>query len=361
MNEKSNLKFLSSIKGILCITVLLHHLWLLFEAERDGFIMANNTSVLVEKISYFWQAIGRTSVFGFFIITGIGIRMSFERTKKVSPRSILMRYVKLMYPILAVSMISYFLMKFKLFACYFPDTSCFSSWALGHNNFVPDLLNVIKISVFDLWKYQGMNPYVSFTWPMYCFLWGGYLCYAIASVTQGWKKSYKLFFFIMLCALFYHTDLLLFIIGFAIGDLYCEPGFVPFNHSVLNVISTVLIIMLTVLSNSSYLTDYVLREIVTGIVFLLIVFNSNFYDKCLSGRSLRFLGKISWNVYLLQYPIMFTFSCAVFQHIYNLRGMAVAEVLAVIFTIAAVILLSTLFTWFTDYINKRIAPHFDAG
>ena len=359
--EKNDLKFISSIKGILCIVVLLHHLWLLLESECNGFLVPyiNNhiSNNLSEQINVFFNSSGRFAVLGFFVITGIGIRMAFKKTGTISPRSIFMRYIKLMYPILIVSMISYIFMKLKLFVCYFPDTSYFSEWALGHNSFIPNILDVIKISLCDLWKFNGTNAYVSFTWCMYAFLWGGYLCYAIAAITQNWKVLYKLFFFVILCIAFYNTDLLLFIIGFYIADIYCELDTISLNNKISNLISIPIIILLIILGNNC-ITNYILKEISVALIFSIIICNSHFYHKILSTKPLKYLGRISWNIYLLQYPILFTFSCFVFQFIYRRSGMFTAEVLTVILTILVVIALAIPFTYFTDYLNKKISAIF---
>lgn len=354
------MKFLSSIKGILCIFVLFHHLWTLLESGGGGVLIPFIATHISENVStyvnHFFCQLGRFSVFAFFLITGVGIRMAYEEKRCVSPQSIFMRYIKLMYPIFLVSLISYFLMKLKLFACNFPDQSFLSSWALAHNAFEPNIFEVLRISVIDLWMYNGSNPYVSFTWCMYCFLWGGYLCYALAVLIQNWKIHYRILFFIMLLAVFYNTDLVLFIVGFFIADIYCEKNVIC-NNKVGQVISLLLVFCIFIIANA-YMDNYLLREVLAGIIMFIILCNSEFYASILSGKILKFLGKISWSLYLVQYSVIFSLACFSFQKISKVRSGATAELVTVVITTVTVIGLSIPFTQLTEWLNKKISACF---
>ena len=124
--KKNELQFLKNFKGILSISVLICHLWSILEGEPTARFLVNYISNEFSQkaafyIDRFFVEIGGVAVWYFFIITGIGVRMSMERQYNdiISWKRVVKRYEKLMIPVLLVSLVCFVLMKFQLFACYF--------------------------------------------------------------------------------------------------------------------------------------------------------------------------------------------------------------------------------------------------
>lgn len=124
--KKNELQFLKNFKGILSISVLICHLWSILEGEPTARFLVNYISKeFSQKLAFyverFFVEIGGVAVWYFFIITGIGVRMSMERQYNdiISWKRVVKRYEKLMIPVLLVSLVCFVLMKFQLFACYF--------------------------------------------------------------------------------------------------------------------------------------------------------------------------------------------------------------------------------------------------
>ena len=140
--KKNELQFLKNFKGILSISVLICHLWSILEGEPTARFLVNYISKEFSQkaafyIDRFFVEIGGVAVWYFFIITGIGVRMSMEKKDNISYMRFVKRYTKLMIPVLLISLVSFGLMKFRLFACYFSNNTCLSEWTVSKNSFEP--------------------------------------------------------------------------------------------------------------------------------------------------------------------------------------------------------------------------------
>lgn len=362
---KNNLLFLKKYKGVLSIIVLICHLWSVLEGEPKARFLVNyisnaHSQKLAFYVDRFFVEIGGVAVWYFLIITGIGIRMSMEGKDNISYKDIFLRYKKLMIPVVFVSFVSFILMKMRLFACYFNNNTCLSEWTIGKNAFEPKFFDMIEISVFRMWFTNEVNGYNTFTWCMFTFLWGGYVCYAIWGISHSWETKHIVIGLIFLLFLFRDNNIVLCIGGYLMAELYCSVNNVPLSKYVPGNICVIIVFLFT-LSASIMTCSSHIRELLIIISSSIIIFNADFFEQILSGKIFEFFGRISYEVYLVQYVILFTLTSYIYQSLYS-SGALFSEVISSIITIPIVLICATLLSsiikcFSTIYTKNRNVLH----
>lgn len=171
MEKTEDILYIKGLKGIACMLVVCHHLWLVFGVKIIQYINNGEVTLLMHG---FFANIGRLMVYIFFLTTGfVMAHIARSGTFRVM-KSCFNRYFKLMVPVAVVSCISYCFMKNHLYAHAEFSLLGFGSWAEGHNQFAPSFVGMLKDSVWNTWKLNGnSNSYVTFLWCMSYELWGG--------------------------------------------------------------------------------------------------------------------------------------------------------------------------------------------
>lgn len=351
---KNKLWFLKKFKGVLSIIVLICHLWSVLEGEPEARFFINFISrVFSQNFAYYvdrlFVEIGGIAVWYFFIITGIGIRMSLDSRENIAYKRITSRYFKLMIPVLLISFVSFVLMKLQLFACNFSNDTCLSEWTIGKNAFEPNLIEMIRISVFGMWFTNELNCYVTFTWCMFTFLWGAYVCYAIWGISHSWETKHTFIFLLFLSFLLRENNISLCIWGYLIAELYCTTSNYALSKYVAGKICVCVVAIFTVLA--SILTcNILIRELLVFFSCCIMVFNADKFERILSRKTVTFLGNISYEIYLIQYVVLFTVTSYLYQHLYP-YGAMFSEIVSAILTIPIVIICAIFFSCIIKYLG----------
>lgn len=353
--KKNELQFLKNFKGILSISVLICHLWSILEGEPTARFLVNYISKEFSQkaafyIDRFFVEIGGVAVWYFFIITGIGVRMSMEKKDNISYMRFVKRYTKLMIPVLLISLVSFGLMKCRLFACYFSNNTCLSEWTVSKNSFEPNFFEMLRLSIYGMWFTNEVNVYVTFTWCMSIFLWGAYVCYAIWGVSHSWETKHIITILVFLVFLLRDNNIVLCILGYMIADIFCRLK-IDFDilKSPPKTLCVSLVVLFTIISSVINCNIYI-RELLIFFSSCIIVFNADFFEQILSRKVLDFLGNISYEIYLIHYVVLFTVTSYIYQYFYQF-GALLSEIISVIITIPIVLLCATLLSRGLNYFS----------
>lgn len=358
-SKQNELKYdLNSVKGWLAVSVLIHHFFLLFEPLLFDKLGSHSFYSLFET---FFCGLGNYAVLCFYSLTGIGIRLSILKdTKNTFSKKVIKRYITLMYPILLLNIISYVLMSFNLYIANHTLSPYVSSWATNHNDFTPVLFDAVKIAIFDMWFPGSKNPYFSFTWCMSYFLVGAIILYFIADY---YKTNQKLWVLLLssILILIINPDFLAFVLGFLFMDLVHRLENLEVKNKIAEMLYKLRVIILLFITFSSVIlgifnNDKLVKQ------FFAVTFSISTVIISTAANSIKshlhitnMLSKISWEIFLTQYFVLFTFSCHLFNFLYN---HSVNLLFNMFFTTASttiiVLAVSKVFSYLIKYINSSI-------
>ncbi len=307
VSEKPRLEFLDGLRGWASLMVLFSHLIACFLA----------VSTVQYRTTYLrFPTDGSLAVYVFFVLSGFVLRESNIRSANLNLVVLMAtRYLRLLIPILAMSVLVYLLLRFHLMyntiAAPTPN-SAGGWWLCLFYKFGPSVRHALRFAFYDVFfNYSQDVSYNSSLWTMPNELLGSFLVYIMASVrgrqtTVNWGLvGGGVFFWLMGLPI-----MTCFIAGFFIADLYRNSQHLV-GSWITNSLAALLFLGIVVLvtywdprgPNNLFLMS-------SGIV--LAVTYSSLLRQFFSSAVSRFLGRISFPLYLLQIPIICSYSSYLF-------------------------------------------------
>lgn len=248
----------------------------------------------------------------FFVLSGYALSVGHlnENARKL-PQAAAARYFRLMIPILATSLIAYILLKLNVFynlaAAVTKESS--SDWLGTFYTFEADLVNVLRFSFFDVFfQYNNVTTYNSSLWTMPVEILGSFLIYAFLGIFRASERIYwRLIVLGILILLIYKPLIACFFSGYLIAEIdrrreVGEYKYLKFREYA----SLVGFLMSAVLSTYFRSDDRVGFLFASTIVFAAI--SSGRLKVFFSSGFSEFLGKISFPLFLIQIPIICSWS-----------------------------------------------------
>ena len=323
----TRIRSLDGLRGWAACVVLLHHLIvyylgfqapsLLFDnarlqaswAEGDMFDLA-----LTLVMRFFTS--GHVAVCVFFVLSGYVLSFSQrDPSRRTLARATVSRYFRLMFPVLVVSLIAYALMESGLLwngvAATPPTKATF--WLGKWYRFDSSLLDVLMKSLFDVFfKHESPLSYNPSFWTMSWELFGSLLIYAYFGI---FKKDDAVQWRVLgglLCVLVIIKPFLMcFIAGHILYELKCLFDRKPHlqNNRPLNLGC---ILLFTVAAIVAGFSDRELTDcLIAPFLVFPIVFSSSL-SRLFTNKLSDFLGVISFPLYLIQVPIICSWSACLF-------------------------------------------------
>lgn len=365
-SDKSRMLWIDGLKGLSCLGIFMHHFMYAFYPASIISTAAiphfkYETKLSQSALSVFFN--GNFLVFVFCILSGYLISASTLKSKKINvTNSITKRYLKLTIPVIIIGIVVWLLSSFNLFFNQEVSMITSSDWLRMFYAEKVSLFNVLKSSIF-IAPFFG-DTYISNAFWMYGYiLSGSSLIYLFGPLLKK-EKINILFVIIPLIGFIFTAN---FLACFVIGYLLCllfNSDFVK-NMKYKNIIGFVLILIglyfggypscivptnyyaITTFSNCFY-------PHLIGACCLIIGINfTNIFKRILSNRLFVNLGKISFSIFLIHIPLIFSYSTFLFKklipnHRYNYDCLIVF-----ISTLIILIILSYLF----NLLEKRISKY----
>ncbi len=307
---------------------------------------------------------GNFAVELFLVISGFVLCLGYFRTRdktrlKDGARR---RYFRLVVPILAVNVLVYVLMAAG--AYHNSEAAALTrsmDWFYGFNHFEPDFLEMLVESLAGCFLW-GSNAYNGVLWTMpYLFL-GALLVYLAAALVGEHPLRYGIYGGMILAALVLRIYFAGLFFGFLVCDVVCTREKLMDWYQKRPWLSWLLLLA------GLYLASYpsigrdmegtiygilgvprVVPYHLAGAGLILVgTVGNRVWQRIFGSAPLVFLGKISYSLYLLHFPVIATFSSWFFLRLVGRLGYHGTVALDFVLTTLLVFLLSTLSQWYLE-------------
>lgn len=298
---------IDGIRGWAALSVLLFHLlWEIFGVVRPGY-RSPDLFPLID---------GHLALYVFFVLSGDALSLSFTDSRRdtLSARVVLKRYFRLAGPVLFACAITYLLMRLGLnFNSAAGDIVQRSDWLGAFLQFEPSFAKMLRYGLISVFT-DGVGPtsYNPFLWTMSIELAGSLLVFCLFPIKRCLRNelfalSVATLYLWLLGSLF-----ALFLAGVVFGMLRDRGVFDALRRNVelnraASVAGVVAIYLLDKYSTRWGLPASVMKiALASSIVF--VCYASRDLLTFVRAKISRGLGRISFSLYLMQFPVIVSFT-----------------------------------------------------
>lgn len=369
-NRNEHILWLDGLRGIACILIFVHHSILAFfpsayyggNPESGKYSM--DTLLAESPIGVVFN--GNFWVCVFCVVSGLvlSLKVMKDRNRENLSKTVLKRYPRLALPMLIVSFLVYFMLKIGAFSNIEAAIYTQSDWLAGYYREVVSLKKVFTCSLYGVW-FLGDNTFSTAFWMMSPLFMGSFFSYLISIVTWNSNRYVYIVYAVAIVFMIKQDSLLLcFAIGSLLAYMYYREEKIMKNH-----ISGLLALILGIYlggypTNASPLNYYgilvgkiqetvnakQLYHIIGAGLVIYGLFCLQFSWKILQNKIFLKLGKISYAVYLLHIPILFSVATKIFLSLYKITEKYILSAsIGLCVSLAFLIVLAILFN---RYIEK---------
>ncbi len=359
----NKLDYIDGLKGIGALMVYLCHFVFAFYYAAYTLLPEHvNTKtgveILIGKTPLNFLYNGNGAVCLFLVFSGFVLCLSYFRTGdrarlKAGARK---RYFRLMPVILAVNVLIFILMYLGLYRN--AETAVITKsvpWFQGFNQFEPSFFGMLYESLLGCFV-RGSNDYNGVLWTIPYLFWGALLVYLAAYLVGENPLRYAAYGVMILAALktdVYFTGIFL---GFVLCDFFCTQERLVRLYRRFRLIPPLVFLL------GFYLTSYpsigtelpgtiygilpaaytVIYHIAGAFLLTAGVLGCDRLQWFFSRKPFLYLGKISYSLYLLHFPVIAAFSCWFFLEFYGKMSYGLTVGIDFLLTTLLVLALSSL-------------------
>ncbi len=383
------LAWLEGLRGAATVQVfLLHYLTAFFPGANDRGDAPFHygwEAWIARPSPLFWLFDGYSAVYVFFLLSGTVLTYSFRTAPLQIPQQAMRRVVRLIVPVFFAAALA------SLLFSLFPTSHVAAGAITGSTRWLatigPDPFSVRhfvrEVTIESLFTgYQWSTLFAplesrldtitgSFNapfWTLHIELWGSFLVMALVAMQRVSRKLYRLFL-VATPLLFWSHPLMLFVGGHLLADFAARPRAQSVRCSL--AAAACLALGVALCCSRDWLAVNSLRQSLApvavrgddlfhfqsqlGALFVYLgVLASASVQQWLSLRPFQRLGKLSFSVYLVHFPTLFTISCATFVALAPLGYGTAVAVAGVVGTIVTA-LLAVVFERWIDGVAVRVA------
>lgn len=377
--EQKRIAWMDGLKGLSCIFILLHHFIMgFYPAAYSGDYnlshMRSQADVAFAQSPLAFFAIGDLWVSVFCMISGFVIAYQVFRMTQEGQlsKALLKRYPRLMLPVFFVSAFVFVMLQFGWFYNSQAAALTHSEWL---DLFYHDKSGIIELftdCLIDDWFVGLRTIYSNAFWMLKDLFLGSFVAYILAIMGKSLKKN-LVFVYIFVCILYLSINSRMadFSFGVLLAFLFMQYGslfeqkkklFVPLGIVLLVVGFFLGAYPVAVEPTNGYrylagignflyhrLTPYLFYHKLAVFALLLGIFMLHGLQKVLETKICLFLGKVSYAVYLIHIPVLFSLTALLFVKLYGvLLQYNLAALLALLISLVVIVALSWLFYHFIE-------------
>lgn len=357
MQENRRVEWLDGFKGIACVLIFIHHFLLIFfpavHYGEAAVSYAGGYDTMLAQSPWSVFVNGNFLVTLFCMISGILISMQTMRLQEKNNLSniALKRYFRLMMPLLPVGFLVYILLRLGWFSNLEASTYTQSPWAALYYQGAISLPKFFRSVFIDTW-FLGDDTLSTAFWMLSKLFYGTFLSMILSVVAWKYqKRTWVLYVAVAIC-FFGRSDLLCaFALGTLLAWLFYHGSF--FFNKIAGVPLILLGLILGaypsgVVPHNFYclLGDKIPSvdwHILGAFLTLYGLFSLPWVQRGLSIKPFRWLGKISYSVYLLHIPVLFAFTTTIFLQTKDRLGYLYSVGLSFVLSMIVLIVVSFLY------------------
>lgn len=299
------LHFLDGMRGWASLMVLVWHLFI------NGYLHAYPNDDLMLRILPFN---GNVAVALFFLISGFSLAIAYVEThdRERLARMAASRYFRLAIPVLITCALVYVGMKTG--AVPQPRPYIYGQFLL----FEPSIPHLLKVSLYEtFFAFRYDQAYVLPLWTMHYELLGSFLVFALLLVAQRSAWRWLLYGAAYLVALWFQPLMALFVAGLLAANLFHRAPHLSRRAQWALAPALLLAWLIPVVNQHG---PGLLAMLGMTYFFAALVWIApcrRFFE----NRVSRFLGHISFALYLVHAPLMHSFTSHLFYYLRDTRGM----------------------------------------
>lgn len=363
--KTQRISWIDGLKGISCILIFIHHFSLSFYPSTyygDSTPVHLSLALFLSNNPFGFFLNGHFFVCIFCILSGIVISYQlFKHSNDISylSQSLFKRYFRLSIPICIISFIVYLFLHFGLFQNLSVATITESPWLSSFYTEALHLKDVFTYSFFDV-LFKSDATFCTAFWMITYIFYGTFLSSVLCIISTNRSKRILFFYFIVFIA-FLRQDSLLscFVLGTIIAYILF---YLTIPQNIISYLLGILFVILgiflgsypTILSPSpcyaflnhlsSMLTPYKFYHTIGAFLLIMGIHMFSPFGTLLSSSFFTKLGSISFSLYLVHIPFLFSFSMILFNKLFiftSKYNLSVLITFAV--SLPLLILISTLF------------------
>lgn len=361
MKNTRTIEWINGLKGIACILIFLHHFCLAFyPAIHYGdaavsHLAGFDTRLAQSPISFILN--GNFLVALFCVISGILISISvmeLEDRDKIS-NVIVKRYLRLMLPIIPVGLFVWIMLITGGFSNVEAASVTLSPWLSKYYTGTLTLKETLESIFINIWFY-GDNRLSTAFWMLKDLFYGTFLSMILSMVSWKMKRFAWIVYVIVIVCYWKSPMQLAFVLGTCLAWVYLNAEQL-FNKYV-GIILVIVGLFLGgypsgVIPNNIYSVlngnAYVFIHVIGAFLFLYGVWSCKGIQKIFSLPIFRALGKISYAVYLLHIPLLFSVTTSIFLMLVEYMGYTKSVLTTLV--ISSIVLLITSY-FYNKFIEK---------
>ncbi len=372
--QTKKLVYLDGLKGLGCVFVYLTHFvfafyYGMYHFEEESCHLPGNLDIAIGKSPLNLLFNGNTAVRLFLVLSGCLLCRSFflQRDRKRLGKSALRRYLRLMPPVLVVNTAVWLCMCLGLYQNGAVAIAAGSEkWFAGFNAFAPSFVGMLKESLYGCFLFgEKANDYNGVVWTLQILFLGAYLDYGMAAFVSHLRARWLIY--AGAAVLLLRTDFLSIFLGYVLCDFMhtdwelrkrlCVNQALNWGLAVLGLYfmcypsagfgyeGTIWGILPFVFVNYYHIFGV--------LCFVTAVLNLELLQQFFSWKGFLYLGRISYSLYLVHFPVIATFGSWFFLTFYGKLGYNLTCLLDLLLISGITVGLSELSVRFVEPLGKK--------
>jgi peptidoglycan/LPS O-acetylase OafA/YrhL len=359
---------LEGVRGLAAILVVIHHFLFAFYPVLilgPGGLQHTLFEDNIHGTPVALLFAGTFAVAIFFVLSGFVLTIGFFQTKneKIIKKLALKRYLRLMIPALAATLICYILIKMNFYQ-YIAKAGEISGsgWFANSWNFDPSLIQALYSGTIGIFV-EGGSAFDNVLWTMITEFAGSFIVFAF--VLLFGTSKHRWISYILVSIFTFNTWFLPFILGMALADLQASGrleklkkklwiigaliGAVIFGSFPVTSTSTTMYNILNQQIFTNIRIDYSVLYLTIGATLLILaILISKRLSNLLQKPRVSVLGKYTFSLYLVHVPILFTVGALSFLALNPYVGYNVAVLVTMLIYIPVIAIATVLFERYVD-------------
>lgn len=290
--RKKRIYFLDGLRGWSALSVVLGHVFV------DVFPVSDTSKTLLFQIPLFN---GTFAVWIFFIVSGFSLSVQFCENKDIENlrRMFAGRYFRLAVPITVVCLLVYGAFAVGLVPGADEKLPRFQTF---YSMSAPSLMETVRFSLYRVFfSYDSNESLIPPLWTMAYEMWGSYLVFSTLALIGDLRKRFVIYPVLFVIMYEIHPMYSAFLVGLSFAEAY-SSGLLEKHGTMLSGLSFFLIIptlyATTLLPGKAHGVYLVISSL-----FVFCAITNRQLVELLSNRLSRFLGNISFPLYLIHAPV----------------------------------------------------------